>query len=101
MKVKRGDTVKILIGKDKGKTGRVEKVFSSESVLVEGVNQFKKHFKARAQNQKSEIITISKPLSLANVALVCGKCKKETRAGFVFDRENKKIRICRRCKGAI
>lgn len=101
MKIKKGDQVTILIGKDKGKTGKVEKIFSDSRVLVEGVNQFKRHFKSRVRNQKSEIITITKPISAANVALICGKCKKAARAGFVLDKKGEKIRICRRCEGVI
>src|SRR3972149_5965723 len=101
MKIKKGDIVKVLIGKDKGKTGQVEKVFRKiERVLVPGVNEFKRHVKSRARNQKSEIITITKPLPIANVALVCPKCKKPTRIGFQIEK-GKKIRICKKCSKAI
>jgi len=93
-KFKKGDNVKIVAGKDKGKSGKIEKVFSKESkVLVEGINLYKRHKKAKSQGEKSEIITISKPLSLANVAFVCSKCKKQTRIGF----SEKGARICRKC----
>ncbi|MCL4353888.1 50S ribosomal protein L24 [Patescibacteria group bacterium] len=93
-KFKKGDNVKVVAGKDKGKSGKIEKVFSKESkVLVEGVNLYKRHQKAKAQGQKSEIITISKPLPLANVAFICPKCKKQTRIGF----NEKGARFCRKC----
>lgn len=101
MKLLKGDTVSIQIGKDKGKTGKVLKVLSKEdTVIVEGVNQFKRHVKARVQGQKSEIITITKPLSISKVALVCPQCKKNTRVGYKIDK-NEKIRICRKCQKTI
>ena len=93
-KLKKGDDVKVVAGKDKGKTGKIEKVLSKEGkVLVAGVNLYKKHLKARAQGQSSEIITIAKPLPIANVAFVCPKCKKQTRIGF----SENGSRICRKC----
>ncbi len=101
MKIKKGDKVKILIGKDKGKTGEIERIFLKvDSVLVPGVNEFKRHIKSRAKNQKSEIITITKPIPAANVALVCPKCKKPTRIGYKIT-GGKKVRICRKCKKVI
>lgn len=101
MKLKKGDEVKVVAGKDKGKTGKIEKVFPKEGkVLVGGVNQYKRHLKARSQNQKSEIITITKPLSVTNVAMVCSKCHLLTRIGFAFEND-KKVRVCRKCKATI
>lgn len=101
MKLIKGDLVKILKGKDKGKTGAVEKVLSSaDMVFVAGINQFKRHFKSRTQNQKSDIITITKPLKAANVALVCPKCKKATKIGTKIEKD-KKIRFCRKCEKLI
>ncbi len=108
MKIKKGDTIKVLIGKDKGKTSQVERVFPRDGrVLIAGVNEFKRHVKSRAQNpatrsggQKSEIVTITKPLPASNVAIICPKCKKPTRIGFKFEK-GKKIRICRKCSKSI
>lgn len=100
-KLKKGDEVKVLRGKDKGKTGKIEKVFSKEGkVIVAGINQYKRHLKARSQNQPSEIITITKPLYIENTALVCPKCKMATRVGFLLKGEEKK-RICRKCEQEI
>lgn len=97
MKLKKDDNVKIVSGKDKGKTGKVEKVFTKiGKVLVTGVNQYKRHLKARSQGQKSEIVTITKPLSMQNVALVCPHCKVQTRIGFRIEKSGK-IRVCRKC----
>ncbi len=93
MKIKKGDLVIIKKGKDKGKTGKVEKVFAkTEKLLVEGINQYKRHLKARQQGQKSEIITITKPLSVANVALVDPKTNKPSRVGYKMEK-GAKVRI--------
>jgi large subunit ribosomal protein L24 len=101
MKLKKGDTVKVLAGKDKGKTGQIERIYPDrEAVLIAGINEFKKHLKSRSQDQKSEIITINKPLTVSNVAIVCGKCKKASRIGYKMEK-GKKVRICRNCKAEL
>ncbi|MBI4089497.1 MAG: 50S ribosomal protein L24 [Candidatus Levybacteria bacterium] len=101
MKLKKGDVVKIVLGKDKGKTGKIEKVFSKTSkIKIEGVNLYKRHLKARSQNQPSEIVTIAKPMPVYNVALICPHCKLPTRIGFLLAK-NGKIRVCRKCNGKI
>ncbi len=101
MKIKKGDEVKIVRGKDVGKMGKVEIVFPrNQSVVVAGMNLAKKHRKSRSPRQRSEIITITKPLSIASVMLICPKCKLATRVGFSFD-QGKKVRICKKCKQAV
>jgi large subunit ribosomal protein L24 len=101
MKLKKGDLVTVVRGKDNGKTEKIVKVFSKESkVLVEGVNQYKRHVKGRMPGQKSEIITLTKPLAVANVRLVCPKCKKLTRVGFKMLKDEK-VRICRKCNAEL
>lgn len=101
MKLHKNDLVIVTAGKEKGKTGKVEKIFTSDAkVLVEGLNLYKRHIKARTQGQKSEIVTISKPLSVGNVALVCPKCKKQTRVAYQVTKDTKQ-RICSKCKGEI
>lgn len=99
MKLIKNDEVKVVAGKDKGKTGKVERVFSKEAkVLVTGVNQYKRHTKGGYGGQKSEILTITKPLPVANVQLICPKCKKLTRVGYSRKEGSKeKVRICRKC----
>ena len=102
MKIKKGDQIKIVMGKDKGKTGKIEKVFTKENmVLVPNINEFKRHVKGRFAGQKSEIVTITKPITLAKVALVCPNCKKITRVGYEIKKDGKKVRICRKCKKEI
>lgn len=101
MKFKKGDDVKIVTGKDKGKTGKIEKVFPKENkVLILGVNRYKRHLKAKSQSQPSEIATIEKPLPVANVQLVCPKCHTVTRVGFSLQ-DNKKVRICKKCEQSL
>lgn len=100
MKLKSGDTVKVLMGKDKGKVGKVLKIYPSKSlVLVEGVNEYKRHTKAR-NKQKSEIKIINKPLQSSKVVLICSNCKKPTRVGFLI-KNNEKARVCKRCRKTI
>ena len=97
MKLLKGDEVKVVVGKDAGKSGKIEKILTKEAhVLVAGVNQYKRHLKARTAGQKSEIITITKPLPVANVAFICPRCKQQTRIGYTMDKATK-VRICRKC----
>lgn len=100
-KLKKGDEVKVMLGKDRGKTGKIEKVFPKlDKVIISGVNLYKRHLKARSQTQPSEIITLTKPLPVENVALVCPKCHLITRVGFKTEKD-KNVRICRKCKAQI
>jgi large subunit ribosomal protein L24 len=98
MKIHKDDQVKVIRGKDSGKLGKVERVISKENkVLVEGVNQYKRHVKAKMQGQKSEIITLTKPLPIANVLVMCPKCKQPTRVGIKALKDSK-VRVCKKCK---
>lgn len=97
MKIKKGDTVKVLYGKDSGKSGRVVTVDTKKSTLVvEGVNIFKKHVKGDGRTRTSEIINISKPMSVSKVMLVCNNCGKTTRVG-VNRVDGKYARVCKKC----
>jgi large subunit ribosomal protein L24 len=101
MKLKKGDNIKVIRGKDKGKTGKIDKVFPKVGkVLVANVNVYKRHLKARSQSQPSEIVNITKPLTEGSVILVCPKCHKTTRVGYQIQKDVKS-RICRRCKSEI
>jgi len=99
LKIKKGDTVRVTAGKDKGKEGVVEKVSKgSSNVLIPNLNLYKKHVKAiAAPDRKGGIYDIPKPLSLGNVALVCPHCKKITRVGFKLTQNGEKQRICKKC----
>lgn len=82
MKIKKGDTVKILYGKEAGKQGAVVAVSPKKnSVIVEGLNLYKRHLKGDGRTRTSEILTIEKPFELSKVMLVCPSCGKATRVG--------------------
>lgn len=100
MKLKKGDTIIVTAGKDRGRTGVVERVFlQDELVMVPGLNQYKKHRKPQGE-QPGEIVTLSRALSMGKVALMCPKCKLVTRVGYRLDGD-RKLRICRKCKNDI
>lgn len=101
MKFKKGDSVKVIKGKDKGKTGKIEKTFpKTGKVLVADVNLYKRHLKARSQSQPSEIVTLTKPLPEENIVFVCPKCNKNSRIGYKVEK-GVKSRICKNCKSEI
>lgn len=84
-------------GKDKGKEGTVEKVLlEHQTVLVPGLNTYKKHRKPQGQNVPGDILTLSRPLNVAKVALLCPRCKQATRVGYQII-NGKKVRVCRKC----
>ena len=95
--VKTGDEVKIISGKDKGKTGKVLQVSPSEGkVIVEGCNMVTKHVKAKRQDQLSGIVKAEGAMYASKVQLVCPKCGKPTRTGHVVE-DGKKLRVCKKC----
>lgn len=101
MKIKKNDTVKILTGKDRGKSGKVIKVLSKDNkILIEGVNIFKKHVRPKKEGEKGEIVQIVRPINVSNVNLVCPSCHKLTRIGFRFE-SGKKLRFCKKCSVTI
>ena len=98
MHVKRGDTVQVIAGKDKGKEGKVVVAIPEENkVIVEGVAMAKKHQKARAQGQKSEIIEKEMPIDASNVMRVCPKCGKPSRTGVKVNEDGSKAKFCKKC----
>lgn len=100
MKILKNDTVKILLGKDAGKTGKVLQVLPKKGrVLVEGINVFKRHIKKTGQHEGG-IIEISKSVNISNVVLICPSCKKESKVGYDI-KNGDKNRICRKCKEII
>lgn len=93
MKIKKGDKIKVTVGKDRGKEGVVERVWPKDNqVTITGLNIFKRHQKPKGEGQKGGIIEFTRPLLVSKVALVCQKCKQVTRVGY-----KGKIRICRKC----
>lgn len=101
MKIRKNDKVIILAGKDKGKEGKVLRVFRDEDkVIVEGVNVAKKHQKSRLRDKKGEIVDKAMPIHVSNVALIDPKTKKATKIGYKLE-DGKKIRISKKSGEAI
>ena len=97
LKVKKGDTVQVLSGNDKGKTGEVLEVIpKTNKIIVKGVNIRKKHVKPRRQGEEGGIISAECAIHSSKVNLVCPKCGKSTRIGFIMDKDEK-IRVCKKC----
>jgi len=102
MKIRKGDKVKMIKGKDRGKVGKVIKVFPRENkVIVEGLNLVKKHLKPRREGQKGEIVSLPRKVPASNVMLVCPHCHQATRVGYRLLAEGKKVRICKKCQEEI
>jgi large subunit ribosomal protein L24 len=98
MKLKKGDRVRVLTGKDRGDEGDVMRVFPKEGkVIVEGVNVVKKHQRALRATMQAGIIDKDMPMQASNVAIVCRNCGKPTRVGYRTEGNNK-IRVCKKCK---
>lgn len=102
LSIKKNDTVKVIAGKEKGKTGRVIAVYpSKESLLVEKVNIIKKHLKPNRQYTQGGIIEKEAPLHISNVMLVCPKCNKPARIGNSILQDGRKLRTCGKCREVI
>ncbi len=104
MKIKKGDRVKVIAGKDRGKKGKILQVYAVRNkVTVEGINLAIKHVKPRKQNEKGQKIEFPAPLNISNLMLLCPKCNKATRVAYkiLADKKNNKARICVKCKELI
>ena len=98
VKIKKGDKVKMLSGKDNGKVGKVLMVNKVKGRLtVEGLNLLVKHMKPRRQGESGQRIQFPAAVNISNVALVCPKCQQATRVGWQKLADNKKVRKCVKC----
>ena len=101
MKVKKGDNVLIITGKDKGKTGKITKSLPKErKVLVEGANLRKKHVRPKKEGEKGQVVQIPTALNISDVKLICPKCGKATRVGYKIEK-GRKARVCKKCQSEI
>jgi len=101
MFIHKGDTVQIMVGKDRGKTGKVIKAdIKGGGVVVDGLNLFKKHQRPKKQGEKGQMVNVPRPLKIANVMLYCASCGSGRRTGFRIDGD-KKTRICKKCQATI
>ena len=98
MKIKKGDTILVISGKDRGRKGKVLEAFPKENyLLVAGINLRKKHQKPKKQGEKGQIVQLPGAVSVSNVKLVCPKCGKAARVGYKILNKNK-LRVCKKCK---
>ena len=105
MNIKKGDSVVVLSGKDKGKQGKVQSVIPSESrVVVEGINMVTCHTKPRRQGEEGGIVRREAPLNACKVQVLCPKCGKGTRVGHKVEKrtvagkeKNVSVRVCKKC----
>lgn len=101
MKIKKGDKVLVIKGKDRGKNGLVERVYPNlDRVLVAGLNLYKKHLKPSRRYPHGGIIDINLPISRSNVMTICPRCDKPTRISYK-KAEKEKFRMCKRCKETV
>ena len=97
MRVRKGDTVQVLSGNDKGKTGEVLEVIpKADKIIVKGVNIRKKHVKPRKQGEEGGIISVECAIPTSKVNIVCSKCGKTTKVGY-SEEKGEKIRVCKKC----
>lgn len=102
MKLKTGDKVMVIAGKDRGKKGKILQTFPhAERVVVEGVNILKKHVRSRRQGQKGQIIELAAPLAAAKVMFFCSRCEKAVRLGYRLGSDKKKERLCKKCRETV
>jgi large subunit ribosomal protein L24 len=98
MRVRKGDTVEVLSGKQRGKRGQVMRVLpSKDKVIVDGANMSKRHTKPRGQTMQGGIIDKDMPLPASTVAVVCSACGRPSRIGMRVDDAGRKLRFCKRC----
>lgn len=98
-KLRKGDTVRVLAGKDRGKSGVIERVFpKKDQVVVTGVNLVKKHRSARRRAGAGGILTVPAALPIGRVMAICPHCQKPTRVAIQITADGKRARACKRCK---
>jgi len=103
LSIKKNDQVKVISGKDKGKIGKVLKVFpEKQRIIVERVNLIKKHTRANPKKQiQAGIIEKEAAIHISKVMVICPECKRPTRIGKKFLEDGSKVRICKKCGGVI
>ena len=98
MRIRSGDTVLVIAGKDKGKTGRVDRqVTKKDRVIVEGVNRVTRHVKPRPNVRQTGRIQQEAPIHISNVVLICNKCNRPTKPNVVLLETQNRVRGCPRC----
>lgn len=102
MKIKTGDTVKVLQGKDKGKKGKVIQAMPKDGkIVIEAVNLFVKHVRPKREKEKGQRVQFPAALNVSRVMLICPRCGKATRVGHKMLESGKNVRICVKCKDVV
>jgi len=102
MKIRKKDTILVILGKDKGKRGKVRQAFPKRGkVVIEGLNMVKRHSRTSGQARQAGIIELESPMSVSNVMFICNKCDKPARIGFRLLDDGKKVRVCKSCREVI
>lgn len=100
--IKKNDNVRVIAGKEKGKSGRVLSIYPvKESLLIEKVNMIKKHMKPTRKYAQGGIIEKEAPVHISNVMLICPKCNKPTRISNSVLQDGRKLRMCKKCREVI
>lgn len=101
MKIKKGDTVLIITGKDKNRKGKVIEVLPKiNKIVIEGLNVVRKHLRPKRTGEKGQKVEIPKPMNVSNVKLICPKCGQPVRVGYRIT-EAGKFRVCKKCESEI
>jgi large subunit ribosomal protein L24 len=98
--VRKGDTVMVLTGKDRGKRGTVERVEHTKrglGIVVQGLNMAKRHQRPRSRTQTAGILDLPVPIHVSNVQVVCPRCDKPTRVGVAIREDGSRVRVCKQC----
>ena len=102
LKLKKGDLVQAVKGKDKGKKGKVLRILPEAGrAIVEGINMLKKHKRRTQKDQQGGVVSIEMPIALANIMYYCKQCNRPVKVGFALIKDGTKGRFCKRCKEAI
>lgn len=101
MKLKKGDKIQVIAGKDKGREGVIERVYEKRNMIaIPAINIYRRHIKKSEQVPEGGVVEVPRPLAVSKVMLICSKCGKLTRVGYQT-KNNQKIRICKLCKSKI
>jgi large subunit ribosomal protein L24 len=102
MKIKKGDNVLIIAGKDRGKKGKVRKALpDKDKVIVDGFNMIKRHSKTKGKTRQAGIIELEAPIDISNVMIICNKCNKPARVGYRALEDGNRARYCHSCSEII
>ena len=101
-KVRKGDPVMVMTGRERGKQGKVQRVLVKQGrLVVEGVNMTIRHVRPRPGVQQAGRITLEAPIHASNVRIMCPQCNRPARVGFTFLEDGKKVRVCKKCHEVI